>query len=359
MGTHRLIYIRTDGNAKIATGHLVRCVSVSEACRKLGMEVRFLVSDEESRSLLTEFLAKTFPAKEQPSVRVLLTAVYDDLEKELPEVLSLLAEHDASVYLLDSYYATENYFAALKPFVKIAYLDDLRHLNASIELVVNYDVIPESLMPEYQDSYKNAGLALLGAAYAPLRPQFQNRKITVKERASEVLVTTGGSDAYHFCCRFLQAIPKKTAFTFHIVIGKLNTDRELLYSLAKELPFVELHENVTDMAALMERCDLAVSAAGTTLYELCALGIPAVSFAVADNQLPSAKSFACTGVLPFAGDIRTSYESVLSNVFTFLTDMSENYQKRKSAQETMHSFIDGNGARRIAEAIKGIMLSLA
>lgn len=354
MGTHRLVYIRTDGNSKIATGHLVRCVSIAGDCKKLGMEVCFLVSDEESRTLLTGFLSQAFLSAELPSVRVLKTAFYDDLEKELPEVLSLLTGHNSCIYFLDSYYVTEGYLAALKPFVKIAYIDDLQLFDYTADLVINYDVIPDDLLPEYQKAYQKAAQTLLGASYAPLRNQFQNRKITVRKRVSDVLITTGGSDPYHFCLRFLEAIQKDPKFTLHIVIGKLNADKELLSSLTEKLPFVKLHENVTDMAALMACCDLAISAAGTTLYELCALGIPTISFTMADNQLTCAKTFAHAGIIPCAGDIRFSYESVLSHALEFMTSMSEDIKKRKSAHETMHRFIDGNGAYRIAQALNAL-----
>ena len=142
--------------------------------------------------------------------------------------------------------------------------------------------------------------------------------------------------------------------------------------LAEELPFLKLHENVTDMAALMASCDLAISAAGTTLYELCAVGIPAVSYSFADNQLPSSLAFANVGAVPYAGDLRMDTEScsivpspdskgtgsayglpgVLSAVCHFVTDMSGNMAKRKSAQQSMHRLIDGKGSCRIARALE-------
>mgnify|MGYP002226996556 CR=1 FL=1 len=53
-------------------------------------------------------------------------------------------------------------------------------------------------------------------------------------------------------------------------------------------PGLRLYEHVAQMAELMQRCDLAVSAAGTTLFELCSAGTPAVSFTMADNQFTTA-----------------------------------------------------------------------
>ena len=137
----------------------------------------------------------------------------------------------------------------------------------------------------------------------------------------------------------------------HVVVGRLNEDKDKLYKLADELPFLQLHENVSDMASLMASCDLAVSAAGTTLYELCAAGVPSMSFCLADNQLTAAKTFEEAGIIPCAGDIRYSCDEALDRIMDFVTYMSENFQKRKAAHETMRRLVDGKGAVRIAEAL--------
>lgn len=39
-----------------------------------------------------------------------------------------------------------------------------------------------------------------------------------------------------------------------------------------------LHSDVKDMAGLMRTCQLAVTAGGTTIYELSVLGVPFVCF---------------------------------------------------------------------------------
>ena len=52
MESHPLVYIRTDGNETIATGHLMRCLSIARALKKRGAAVAFLVSDDTSASIL-------------------------------------------------------------------------------------------------------------------------------------------------------------------------------------------------------------------------------------------------------------------------------------------------------------------
>ena len=351
MGTDRLVYFRTDGNSHIATGHLVRCLSIADACFSLGMKVCFLVSDQESKALLQSF----DPACRFP-VRILETAVYDDLEKELPEVLGMLNEAGQAeqIFFLDSYYVTEHYLSAVRTAAKVAYLDDLQLFDYPADLLINYDVIPESRSASYQAAYQNAARTLLGASYTPLRAQFTDLQPYCRDRVSNILVTTGGSDPYHFCLRLIAAFRENSFLhlcQLHVVVGRLNEDKDKLYKLADELPFLQLHENVSDMASLMASCDLAVSAAGTTLYELCAAGVPSMSFCLADNQLTAAKAFDEAGAIPCAGDIRRSCDEVLGNVMNFMTYMSENFKKRKAALETMRQLVDGKGAMRIAKAL--------
>ena len=351
MGTDRLVYFRTDGNSHIATGHLVRCLSIADACFSLGMKVCFLVSDQESKALLQSF----DPACRFP-VRILETAVYDDLEKELPEVLGMLNEAGQAeqIFFLDSYYVTEHYLSAVRTAAKVAYLDDLQLFDYPADLLINYDVIPESRSASYQAAYQNAARTLLGASYTPLRAQFTDLQPYCRDRVSNILVTTGGSDPYHFCLRLIAAFRKNSFLhlcQLHVVVGRLSEDKDKLYKLADELPFLQLHENVSDMASLMTSCDLAVSAAGTSLYELCAAGVPSIGFCLADNQLTAAKTFEEAGIIPCAGDIRCNCDEVLVKIMNFVTDMLGNFQKRLTAQATMRQLVDGKGAMRIAKAL--------
>jgi UDP-2,4-diacetamido-2,4,6-trideoxy-beta-L-altropyranose hydrolase len=46
----------------------------------------------------------------------------------------------------------------------------------------------------------------------------------------------------------------------------------------------EVKVNVANMEMLMVSSDLAIAAAGGTIWELCALGIPTLCFAIAKNQ---------------------------------------------------------------------------
>lgn len=381
MGSDRLICFRTDGNSRIATGHLVRCLSIAQACGRLGMKVCFLLSDEESRLLLSGFLSGMADFSPRPAIKVLNTAVFDHPEKELPEITALLGGSDTeTVFFVDSYYVTENYLLALRPLAKTVYLDDLQLFDYPVDLLINYDVLTESSLPACQAACRNAGRTLLGASYAPLREQFQSGPAPLRETVSDVLVTTGGSDPFHFCLLFLRTLRNLTidsgagcmqglssfpSTVFHIVAGKLNTDVRELHVLADGLPFLKLHENVTDMAPLMRACDLAVSAAGTTLYELCALGIPAISFTMADNQLTAAEAFADAGAVPCAGDIRVNPENVIEAILHFITDMSDcrrnpegpvsgssSLSSRKAARSAMIRLVDGRGSMKIARAIE-------
>lgn len=379
MGTHPVIYIRTDGNTQIATGHLVRCLSIARAL-KGNAHVSFLVSDTESFLLLQNF----FDMPEEFPVHILENAGYNKPEAELSSLIPFGApaacpENDASrpVLFIDSYFVTERYLTSLKPYFKLAYIDDLRKFDYPVELVVNYDLLTPKTRQAYELFYSRAGQKLLGGSYAPLRTQFQCRqpkagdfdlslKSVPDSGTCHILLTTGGSDPYHTCLRLTRYLLNyySYGYHYHIVAGRLNTDKEALTSLSENSP-VTIHENVSDMAGLMASCDLAVSAAGTTLYELCATGVPSASLIIADNQEASAKAFDETGMIPLLGDVRTGMEDVEKKATQWVASMNpfarcgtvQRLTRYAEICRNMNQQIDGNGAIRIANALLSLSAS--
>lgn len=344
------IYIRTDGNSEIATGHLVRCLSIAralqkEACEIPSFRVQFLVSSKESRELLKQF----FDTPSEFSIKILNHADFRNPERELDEML-LLGNAMRPLLLLDSYFVTPTYLQSLKSVFTTVYIDDLRAFDYPVDVIINYDLLTPSERNSCEDFYHSAKKKLLGGSYTPLRPQFWNCSFkdhasgTSKLDTTHLLISSGGSDPYHTTLRLtlhlLQTFPK--GYCLHVLIGAYNPDRDDLYRLAENHPVI-LHEHVSQMAALMDSCDLAISAAGTTLYELCAVGVPAASFVLADNQLSCARAFEECHLIPCLGDVRTAGDEVMKKATAWVASCPPPYDPMQS--DRMPS---GSGALHIA-----------
>lgn len=358
------IYFRTDGNSTIATGHLMRCLTIARACAKKNVKAAFIVSDEQSLSLLRENFAY---ARE---FEVLcLHSDYTNLTAEVPALSALTAPADKAPsdrkpwIFVDSYYATPQYLSALQDIFRVAYLDDLRTFDCPVDLVINYDTDKDCAY------YASARRRLLGAQYTPLREQFEHTAYTVRPTVGHVLLSTGGTDPYAVAYHLLDAIlsgppdiPLLQSLHYHILTSSANTRYDALLSYAKEHPTVHIHKNVADVASLMASCDLAVCAGGTTLCELCAVGVPTVSYLMADNQATAVETYAVMGLIPYAGDIRPEAakttealspvnRSVIASILSFLTYMSQNVSARQKSSQSMRAFLDGTGAVQIAGAL--------
>ena len=346
------VYFRTDGNEEIATGHIMRCLSIARACRSLSMNAHFLVSDEKSVSLLKERFASPdeFPI-------ICLYSNHQDLEGELPALRSILKDVPQKSFCLfiDSYFVTETYLNELQKLCKVAYLDDLLAFNYPADLIINYDVTEEPAC------YRKAKCRLTGASYTPLREQFQNISYEVRSEVQNVMLSAGGTDACNIVGTLLQKIfAKADSFNFlktlnyHIITSRLNSHFQELERLATFYPTIHIHTNVQDMATLMCKCDLGISAGGTTLYELCAVGVPSVCFTTADNQLSAVKTFSDNHIIPYAGDACTSLEETCNALITFLNRHKDSYAERKKSSQRMRAFLDGSGSYRIATALRDL-----
>jgi spore coat polysaccharide biosynthesis predicted glycosyltransferase SpsG len=310
-----MIIIRTDANEKIATGHLMRCLAIAAECRRHA-PVCFVLADEASAGLLK----KLCPAWQDYEIKILGTA-YGALAAELPAFSQILAQTKPRAVLIDSYAVTADYLAAVNASARTYYLDDLKVFAYPVHKVINYN-----------DNH----------VYAPLRAQFRDVPYQVRENVADILVTAGGSDEAGMTETVLGAAMSvlPDSVNYHVMVGALNRRRDRLHELAATHPHLALYENRTDMAAIMQGCDMAVSAAGSTVYELCAVGVPTICFAAAENQVPGATALAAENAVIYAAD---------RDFATHIRCLAADYPRRAALSANMRRLVDGYGAVRIAE----------
>lgn len=370
-----MVVIRADANSKIGMGHVMRCLSVADALLKRGEEVLFVTADDTPVPLLTK---KGIP------YRVLHTD-YADMEAELPGLLCILQEltqraelpeevlsrmssqrKDIAI-LVDSYYVTEKYLAALKKRITTIYMDDIYAFSYPVDMLINYNIYGEEMGYEKDTAFADTKL-LLGANYVPLREEFsagagyvQSRKalslgaanVTPAEE-SGILITTGGSDSFNLAGQLLMETMKYDALKekkYHVVSGSLNPHIGELQALAQKHENIHIHCNVTNMAELMAESEVALSAGGSTLYELCAMGVPVIAFSFAENQERLVQTFVKRGIAQYGGNYRTDGNKMIQNTIAGLEKLCGDEALKTEYRRKALQLVDGRGAERIAEAL--------
>ena len=349
-----MIYIRTDANDTIATGHVMRCLTVAEQLKVAGEDVCFIVSDEDSLTLIDN---------NRYQVQCIHT-YWNDLDNtdEYEAMCRLINTHTDKL-LIDSYSITPQYVKYMKQLTKVICFDDMGEALYPADIIINYNLYYSIF--QYEKRYKEIPVRfLLGGKYVPLRSQFimSSKKLPVHCRNNKkgemlrILLICGGGDPMNMMGNFMRRLQEKNdelmkKAEWHIVVGAYNRNKSELEQYANIYININVHSNVSDMAELMSQCDICISAASTVLYECCAMQIPTIFFVVADNQKYDALYFGKDNLMLYAGDYRMEPENVLDAIMSDTEKLMIDGKLRQKMCEQMHDIVDGRGAERIAEAI--------
>lgn len=348
-----MILFRVDGNRFIGAGHIMRCLSIADAARRAGENCIFVVACNDFEKTILSHGYK---------VEVLNTD-YQSMKSELERFSCILYLYRPKTVIVDSYYVDNIYLLRLWEAVrqvqsKLVFIDDLMMFPYSCDMLLNYNIY--AIRARYITLYrgKQQPKFLLGTSYVPLRSEFQFlRERVVKERALNILISTGGTDFKHMAIYFIQEAKKYSGYTFHIVVGVLNKDHSDIRLLSKNVKNVILYENINTMSELMSRCDIAISAAGSTLYELCATQTPTITYVVADNQIPGAEEFENHRMMKNGGDVRSlGNEKLVHKLMEEALRLSDDYEERCQMAVKMRAVSDGRGAERIIKALNSLNL---
>ncbi len=341
-----MIWIRADANQEIGAGHVMRCLSIATRLQKCGQEVLFILADDGAAALLS--------ARGQKYI--VLHTDYSRPEDELGLFCPMLSEEKPELLLIDSYFVTPCYVREVGKYTRTVYMDDKFSFPCPADGVINYNIYGE-LLPYREEAQDKSRKFFLGCSYAPLRDEFQAISYQVEEKAEDVLITTGGSDKYNLAGKILRCAlldGEGGKLQYHVVSGSFNSNLPELTAVSQKHANVHIYQDVRNMAELMKQCDIAVTAGGSTMYELCAVGVPIICFSFVDNQERIVETFVDKGLVCYGGNYLKEKDELPKRVVEHIRLLAESKALREGYSRREKKLVDGRGAERIAQELIGI-----
>jgi spore coat polysaccharide biosynthesis predicted glycosyltransferase SpsG len=327
-----IVGIRCDAGARTGVGHLVRCVALAEELVARGVGVRFL-SDlggvEWAEAQLTQ---RGLPWHPPPFDPVGLVAAVGRLEID--------------ALVVDSYTLPPGHSAAVRKTGRtvLAIVDgDFRGQTADIYVDQNLDAVVD-----VDDAIGLAGLdyALLRGSVRQLRPLAP--PVASSTRTPKVVAFFGGTDAYRAAPQ-VAALLAETGVPFDATI--IGANEELRAQLG-QIPAgprqrFDIIPPTDDLPKLLAGADLAISASGTSTWELLCLGLPSALVWVVDNQILGYDRTMARGFAAGLGQLGHFDAGSVATLRTVLTDAG----LRTDLAARAWAAVDGRGVERVADAL--------
>ena len=338
------LLVRADASTAIGTGHLMRCLALAQRWRDSGGQVIFLSvcdSDALRRSV------------QQESAEFVAATATIGSDADATEVIRLARQHSAPWVVIDGY----NFGAAYQQTIKRAgmrllTIDDTGEAAPyCADIVLNQNITANESLYEQREPHTKL---LLGTNYVLLRREFTSRmgqRRQLPPKAHRLLVTMGGSDPENVMEKILRGLHQCRALKLEVraIIGAANPHVKSLRTVARESGLeICLEEKVADMSAMMAWADVAISAAGTTLWELAFMGVPVITVEVADHQRPIGAAAAQRRVSVNLGWHASLAEAAIAEK---VRELVRDGDRRRQMSERGQRLVDGRGASRVLEQL--------
>lgn len=359
---------RCDASIDIGSGHVMRCLTLANELKFLGANCVFFCREYEGNlfDLIAESGHSVVPLPAPASSLARWPGSRGDQSSEADwgdDALQSIANTSRNVLgglfdwvVLDNYGIDWRWEEKLRDVAKnIFVIDDLADRNHYCDLLLDQNIGRSPA--DYNSKIPDGTKILVGTEYALLRPQFaQFRSASLARRSTpriqKILVTMGGMDKENITSHVLTAIERSA----------LSDDVEVTVVLGRRAPWLtEISDRaaklrletsvrvaVQDMAKLMTESDLMIGAGGSTTWERCTLGLPAITVVVAENQQEVAcKMSELGGTL-----LVSSGEDIDGQLSRALNSISLKVLSQLSL--TSRRLCDGQGAARVVREMLSV-----
>ncbi|MEO1731349.1 MAG: UDP-2,4-diacetamido-2,4,6-trideoxy-beta-L-altropyranose hydrolase [Pseudomonadota bacterium] len=351
------VAVRTDASVQMGFGHLRRCVSLAQALRETGAEVRFLTRalGVGSEALLEEHGFHnpiTLPApisgfEPDPTISHSAWAEVSQ-QRDIDETITSLGGWAPDWLVVDHYALNANWHDAVRDAIgcRIAVIDDLADRDLSTDLLIDHNFHPDH-RHKYAARLARPARGLYGPRYALLAPAFaRSPSYAFSPQVRSIGIFMGGSDAPNFSELALEAV---FAAGFdgdvEVVTTSANPHLDRLRARTANRQNVSLVCDLPDLSGFFSRHDLQIGAGGGATWERCCIGVPAILLVAAKNQVEVVTELASQKVV--AEPEAPNVESLAS----LLKSMIEDSELRRELAANSAALVDGQGALRVALAM--------
>ncbi len=317
----------------------MRCLALAQAWQQAGGEVHLVSLD------LAPWLA------ERCRLEGIAVEVLDGKpggRDDAPRTAAAAKAVGADWAVVDGYHLDPAYHQVIRDRgIKLLVVDDTAHLeHYGADLVLNQNLHADEGM--YSGLISDARL-LLGPHYVLLRSEFTRWADWKREfpaRASRLLLSLGGGVWSDLASRVLAGLEPVMREGLEVVVcGGSATLASQLQSAAPDVTSrLSFAADVDDVPQMMADVDLALSAAGTTCWELALLQVPGLVFALADNQRPVAAALASAGAAINLGWLDEVTPETISRQ---TGDLIRDVDTRREMAGRARDLVDGRGAGRV------------
>lgn len=350
------VVFRVDSATHIGSGHLIRCLTLAEALRDQDVQVSF-VCRELSGNLISllrkkEMAVLVLPVPTINPVKPIndSTALLGGTQAEDAALTIVALEGEKPDWLVIDHYGLDVVWEKmLRSYCgRMMVIDDLanRYHDCDVLLDQNYSV---ERTQRYKALVPTSCNVLLGPTYALLRKDFQILRQQQAGRSNalkQLLVFfTAGNDQGE-TLKAMQGIALfGKAEQVDVVIGNANPDMLAIKALCMTRNW-SYHCQVDYMPTLIAKADLVIGAGGSSNWERCALGTPALVVILAENQAAITQALDSAGVVINLGwnskMQATDYATALNSITP---------ERLASLSEQASRLVDAKGAQRVIEQI--------
>jgi UDP-2,4-diacetamido-2,4,6-trideoxy-beta-L-altropyranose hydrolase len=337
------LIIRADANTAIGTGHVMRCLALSQCWQDEGGDILFVTACD------NENLNRRIKNEGFKLIRI--NTAYPD-PADWVEMEKVLMNRNSTLVVLDGYHFDSDYQKRIKSMGhKLLVIDDMAYLNYYFaDIILNQNIGAEKIEYPCEPETK----LLLGTKYALLRREFskwRTFKRNIPPVARKILVTMGGGDHDNVTLKVLQAIGMLEIAGLEItaVVGAANPHFEQVSAFAgRSKHRVAVKEATENMAELIAWADLAVSAGGSACWEMAFMGLPILIIATAANQIGYYNKKGLANYFKLAGR-HSALNS--SDIASLISSLANDLTKRTQLSVNGPRLIDGYGTIRVINTI--------
>lgn len=274
---------------------------------------------------------------------------------------SWVDERAAAAVVVDTYALAAGDVDALRTAATVIAIDDFGDALRGADVIVHQGAVERAAL-----LFAGApGLLLAGPPYLLLRREIRDAAAAEEGPSAgpvRVVVTLGGADVGGHSLPVALALADDAArgdasLVVDVVAGPAMpaARRDALLAAASARDRLRVHVDVAQMAPLLVGATCAISAAGSTSWELAALGVPALLVVVADNQRPVADCCVAAGCATLLDATLRAGDDVVADARRFVATLADDPGRRAAMARAGRALVDGRGADRVIDAVLPVL----